>query len=202
MILYHFPTSPFARRVRLALAHKGLAVELRDARANPEHLEEVRRLNPIHTVPVLVDRDRAIADSSAICQYLERKTPDPPLFTDAEMFEVIALADTTITVLVDLGLRYHALHDHPSFPSVRAEYVGRAQRAIDRLAERMPARGDAWQFQDMVAYTLVAWLEALPARAEIFPPARQVLGLGWKVPPSLSSWAARHRNRPDVVALG
>ena len=31
--LYHFRASPFARRARLALAHKGLEVELRDADA-------------------------------------------------------------------------------------------------------------------------------------------------------------------------
>jgi glutathione S-transferase len=36
MILYHFGTSPFARRVRLVLAHKSCSVELRDPRANPE----------------------------------------------------------------------------------------------------------------------------------------------------------------------
>ena len=80
MILYHFPTSPFARRVRLALAHKKLSAELRDARAVPEHRAEVNRLNPLHTVPVLVDEGTVVVDSTAICHYLERKFPDPPLW--------------------------------------------------------------------------------------------------------------------------
>jgi glutathione S-transferase len=201
MILYHFPTSPFARRVRLALAHKGLSAELRDARANPEHHAEVRRLNPVHTVPVLVDGDRAISDSMAICAYLDRKAPEKALLAGADL-EIVGLVDSAIQVIVDLGMRYHALHDHPRFPEVREEYVGRTQRVFDHLAAHMPAREEAWGFTEMVVYTMVAWLEGLPARGEFFPPAKQVAALGWKVPPALSLWASRHRERPDVVALG
>jgi glutathione S-transferase len=153
-------------------------------------------------VPVLVDGDRVLGDSVAICHYLDRKVPDPPLFTDDDTFELAALADTALNVLVDLGMRYHPLHDHPKFPEVRAEYVGRVQRALDQLGERMPKRGDAWGYADMSVYTLVAWLDSMPARAANLPPVARVLALGWSMPPALSAWAARHRARPNVVALG
>jgi glutathione S-transferase len=53
--LYHFPLSPFSRRARLALAHKGLAVELRDSRAKPEYIQEARRHTALKTIPVLVE---------------------------------------------------------------------------------------------------------------------------------------------------
>ncbi|HEX8536491.1 MAG TPA: glutathione S-transferase N-terminal domain-containing protein, partial [Cystobacter sp.] len=43
-ILFHIALSPYARRTRLALAAKGLPVELRDVRARPEFFEESRRL--------------------------------------------------------------------------------------------------------------------------------------------------------------
>lgn len=201
MILYHFSTSPFARRVRLALAHKGLSAELRDARANPAYLAEVQKLNPVHTVPVLVDGDRVITDSMAICHHLDRKVPEPALFASAD-FEIVAMADSAIQVLVDLGMRYHALHDHPQWTAVRDEYVGRSQRALDRLATLIPAREERWGFTEMVVYTMVAWLEGLPARGAVFPPAKHVAELGFRIPDALSQWAARHRQRPDVVALG
>src|SRR5882724_10658342 len=173
MILYHFPTSPYARRVRLALAHKGVSVELRDARANPEHLAELRRLNPLHTVPVLVDGDRVIADSTAICHYVDRKVPTPALWPagveGAEAFEFVALSDSVITPLSDLGMRYSALHDHAGFDKVRTEYVGRVQRALDRLGEKVSERHDSpalcgaqWGGADIAVCTLVIWLEALP----------------------------------------
>ena len=213
MILYHFPTSPYARRVRLALSLKGLTAELRDARSSAEHLNELRRLNPMHTVPVLVDGERVISDSSAICQYIDRKVPDPPLWPrgldGADAYELVALADGAIDVLVDLGLRYSPLRDHPRFEEVRAQYVGRAQRALDRLAEKVSERhrapflcGDEWSFADIAVCTTVMWLEGLPVRAVQFAPARNVVELGWTLPAALVDWTLARKKRDDVASLG
>jgi glutathione S-transferase len=212
MLLYHFPFSPFARRVRLTLAHKGLSAELRDARAEPRYLEEVRRLNPMHTVPVLVDAERVVVDSTAICEYLDRKVPSPPLWpaglAGAEAHELTALTSSAITILVDLGARYHATHDHPRAAALREEYVGRAQRALDQVAARVAARGegplcgDAWSMADIAVYTTVAWLEGLPLRAPQVPAAQQVVELGWSLPPALTKWASWPRQRTDVRTLG
>jgi glutathione S-transferase len=213
LILYHFPTSPFARRVRLVLALKGLSAELRDARAVPEHRAELHRLNPLHTVPVLIDGERVVCDSTAICHYLERKHPEPPLWpagvVGAEAFELTALADAATTVLSDCGMRYYPLHADANFGAVREAMVGRAQRALDALARRVTLRelgrplcGDAWSAADIAVFCLVTWLEGLPGRAAHFPPAGNVVSLGWSLPPALSAWADQHRSRPDVVALG
>ena len=214
MILYHFTTSPFARRVRLTLSLKGITAELRDARADPNHHAEVQRLNPLHTVPVLVDGERVIADSQAICQYLDRKVPMPPLWpaglAGAEAFEYSALSDSAVNLLTDLGMRYAPLHGDPHFPMVREQLVGRAQRALDRLAEQVTAKGlasgplcgEAWGAADMAVFTSVTWLEGLFVRAATFAPVRGVIALGWTLPPELSAWADQHRSRPDVVALG
>ncbi|HVY28972.1 MAG TPA: glutathione S-transferase family protein [Polyangiaceae bacterium] len=214
MILYHFPTSPVSRRVRLALALKALPVELRDARAVPEHRATVNRLNPMHTVPVLVDEedDAVVFDSTAICHYLDRKFPDPPLWpagmAGAEAFQITALADAVSNILSDCGMRYHALHQDPAFPDVSANVVGRAQRALDELARRAAARageaplcGDRWGGADIALYCLITWLEGLPGRAANFPPAGWVAALGWTLPPELTRWADQHRSRPDVLAL-
>ena len=193
---------------------KALEFLLSDARANPEFLVDVRKHNPMHTVPVLVDGERAISDSTAICHYLDRKLPDPPLWpaglAGAGAFEFAALADSAIQVLVDLGMRCHALHDHPEFPTVRATLVGRAQRALDALAHKVsahepssgPLLDGGWGWADIVCYTTVAWLEGLPKRAPNFAPAQHVVDLGWSLPISLSRWADQHRERADVRALG
>lgn len=214
MLLYHFPTSPFARRIRLALAHKGLTAELRDARAVPEHAAEVRRLNPARTIPVLVDGERVVTGSGPIAHYLEAKVPSPSLFPSgldgAEAYELVAMADMALEWLVDLGTRCAALHDHPRFPEVRSELVGRAQALLDGLGERVAARSrapgaplfDAWSYADMTLVTMVVWLEGLPARAPTFPAAKAILELGWTIPPALRTWADAHRTRADVAALG
>ena len=213
MILYHFSTSPFARRVRLALAHKGLTAELRDPRTQPEHLPELLALSPMHTVPVLVDAERTIVDSTAIAHYLDRKQPEPRLFPagrgGALAFELAALADSSIGVLTDVGARYYALHEHESFEKVRALMIGRAQRALQRMASMVLARGNGvplcgehWGWADIVAFTTVVWLEQLPVRAATQAVPRQIMSTGWSLPAELSEWADQHRTRADVVALG
>jgi glutathione S-transferase len=213
MILYHFATSPFARRVRLVLSHKGCDAELRDPRANPELQPELHRLSPMHTVPVLVDEERVIVDSTAIVHYLERKIANPSVFPQGVAgtfaFELAALADGVIDTISDVGARYYALHEHPSFSRVRELMVGRAQRALDTMAERVLSRGkgvalcgDQWSWADIVVYTTVAWLEGLPVRAATQPAPKQMVSLGWKLPAALSEWADQHRARPDVKALG
>ena len=53
-ILYHLPLSPFSRKVRLVLAERRLAFDLRLEKVwerRPEYLE----LNPAGTVPTLIE---------------------------------------------------------------------------------------------------------------------------------------------------
>lgn len=67
--------SPYCWRTSMALAHKGLAWE-----SVPWRFSDQARIAPhgSKTVPVLVDGDRAIVDSWAIADYLERTYPDCP----------------------------------------------------------------------------------------------------------------------------
>ncbi|MFX8608809.1 glutathione S-transferase N-terminal domain-containing protein, partial [Acinetobacter baumannii] len=65
--------SPYCWRSRMALAHKGLAVE-----TVPWRFTETGRLAfaGSKTVPVLVDGDTAVADSAAIAEHLDAAYPD------------------------------------------------------------------------------------------------------------------------------
>jgi len=84
MRLYSGPLSLFTGKVRIALDEKGLEYELvsvpfsRAAGYEPKH-PEVVRLNPKRQVPVLVDGDLALYDSTLILEYLEDRHPSPPL---------------------------------------------------------------------------------------------------------------------------
>ena len=212
--LYHFAMSPFSRRTRLALAHKGLEVELRDARATPAYMDEVRASNPLRTVPVLVDEDgRALGDSGIITHYLDGAYPALPALWPGERdaryaaLTIAHLVDGALGKLVDVGTHYHALHGDAAWKKVAPEMVGRAQGALNALGDRVEAIGprvltDAgWCAADMWLYTAVAWLEGLPARAGANANAAQIVSLAWSVPTSLSRWAEAHRLRADVRAL-
>lgn len=80
--LYHSEGSVCARKVRLALAEKGITdwvghlVNLaRGDQTEPEYLA----LNPKGVVPTLVQDGRVITESTVICEYLEDVFPEPRL---------------------------------------------------------------------------------------------------------------------------
>lgn len=76
--LYQFELSPYSEKVRLILDFKGL--EYRKQEVTPGIGQfEVFRLSGQRQVPVLKDGSEAIADSTAIAQYLDQKFPEPPL---------------------------------------------------------------------------------------------------------------------------
>lgn len=77
--LYHVPLSPFCRKVRLVLAEKKIEVELVEERYWEQDPDFLRR-NPAGKVPVLRMDGMTMAESQAICEYLEDVAPEPPLF--------------------------------------------------------------------------------------------------------------------------
>ncbi|MDZ4095902.1 MAG: glutathione S-transferase N-terminal domain-containing protein, partial [Paracoccaceae bacterium] len=68
--LYHFPLSPFCRKVRLTLAEKRQEVELIEERYWEPSPDFLRR-NPAGQVPVLRIDTKMMSDSQAICEYIE-----------------------------------------------------------------------------------------------------------------------------------
>ncbi|PSL16593.1 glutathione S-transferase family protein [Shimia abyssi] len=82
--LFHVPLSPFCRKVRLSLAEKKIEVELVEERYWEQDPDFLRR-NPAAKVPVLKIGGKMMAESAAICEYLEEKHPEPSLMPrDAE----------------------------------------------------------------------------------------------------------------------
>ncbi|MDP5362747.1 MAG: glutathione S-transferase family protein [Paracoccaceae bacterium] len=76
--LYHYPLSPFSRKVRLCLAEKKIEVGLVEERYWEQDADFLRR-NPAGKVPILKMGSRTMSDSVAICEYLEETHPNPPL---------------------------------------------------------------------------------------------------------------------------
>ncbi len=76
--LYHFPLSPFSRKVRLVLAEKRIEVELVEERYWEQDADFMRR-NPAGKVPVLKMGNKFYTESQAICEFLEELHPTPAL---------------------------------------------------------------------------------------------------------------------------
>ncbi len=76
-LLYDLADSPFCLKARICLQVKGVAY--RRVVLTPGRRRELRALNPLAKVPVLIDRGRPIADSSLIARHLETEHPEPAL---------------------------------------------------------------------------------------------------------------------------
>jgi glutathione S-transferase len=78
MILYGSTMSPFVRKVVAFAAEKGVALDLHPtALGDPD--PGFVAASPFRKMPALDDDGYTLADSSAICHYLEAKHPDPAL---------------------------------------------------------------------------------------------------------------------------
>ncbi|MGF1457292.1 MAG: glutathione S-transferase family protein [Alphaproteobacteria bacterium] len=77
--LYGSSLSPFVRKVRIVLAEKGLDYTLDQVNVfNPP--DWFLAISPLKRIPVLKDGHATLPDSSAICGYLEKRSPDPALY--------------------------------------------------------------------------------------------------------------------------
>jgi glutathione S-transferase len=200
MKLYSGPLSLFTAKVRVALAEKGLGYEKVSvpwslaARYEPKH-PDVVALNPKAQVPVLVDGELAIYDSTQIFEYLEDRYPEPPLYPRdpagrARCRRLEAAADEQIFPfvweLID-GAFY------PPGPGGRdTSRVTRAQaglaREYERLDKELTGRDmlcGAFGVADITTFIMVHTATALGA-----PPA--------EAHGALRSWQARVGARPAV----
>lgn len=70
--------SPYVRKILAILVHKGIDFEI-DPIVPFFGDDEFSKLSPLRRIPVLIDGDTIVNDSSVIAQYLEEKYPAPAI---------------------------------------------------------------------------------------------------------------------------
>jgi len=201
-ILYHHPVSPYARKVRLALAEKRLPFELRLEKPwerRPEYLA----LNPAGTVPTLVeDNGLVIPDSGAVCEYLEEAYPDNTLLgqTHADRAEVrsqVAWFDQKFAQEVTFNLVREKLIKRlsssggPDASALRAGYANLKNHLlyIGWLAEhRTWLAGSFLSYADLAA---ASHLSTIDFGGDV----------DWSISPAAKDWYARLKCRPSFRPL-
>jgi glutathione S-transferase len=81
MKLIGVPLSPFVRKVTVVMTIKELEFE-REYVMPGDDSPAFRAMSPLGKIPVLTDGDFHVADSSAICEYLEEKYPQHPVLPE------------------------------------------------------------------------------------------------------------------------
>jgi glutathione S-transferase len=200
LLLRSSPASPFARKVRMAILHLGLADKVEIVAAdttNPDDL--VRQDNPLGKLPVLVtEQGKAIYDSRVILEYLDHRAgggiiiPDGwPARLDSLTMHALCdgIMDASLLIVYEARHRPPAIHHQPWLDYQRGKVV----RGLAALAKTPPdparfevgaiaaacalgyldlRRQVAWRGEFSV---LVSWLDAFRASHPEFdatlPPA-------------------------------
>ena len=133
--------SPYVRKVLACMNLKGLEYEV-DPITPFFGNDEYQRLSPLRRIPVLIDGDFSVSDSSVICAYLDDAYPDRPLIpadprdrARARWFE--EYADTRLGDVFIWGLFYQKI----VHPLVWSE-PGDQERIERSLNEDIPAALD------------------------------------------------------------
>ena len=193
MRLYALPHSGYCAKVRIALRFKGIDW-IEEPPPGGYRSDTYRRLVPAGNLPALVHGDLTLADSEAICEYLEDVFPEPPLLPrePADRARMRARARFHDTRL-EPALRALFPHLRPAsrnpaaIAALAPVLAERLEQAAMLVAE---APGLPFGIGDLGYAPTLAWVDALTP----------VLGLGRIVPPSLEDHVANLRAQPAVEA--
>jgi glutathione S-transferase len=200
ILLYEHPLSPYAQKVKIALAEKGIPFEAKLPEAfgsGSVRDENFTRDNPRHEVPMLLDGDVRVFDSTIILEYIEEKWPEPPLLpqSPAERARVRMVEEVMDT-------QYEAIN----WALLEIDGFKRASGALrEQLLERAAEQTGKLQ----------GWLERQLEGREWFNGARFGWGDAAVVPhlntsaargnppkpgSRLADWLKRANERPSVIA--
>ncbi len=199
--LYQYPLSPPSRRVRVALAEKGLEFESvieQPWRRRPEFLA----LNPAGDVPVLVEADGTVVVGAAIAEYLEECHPNPPLLPAqtkpraevrrlVQWFETKFDREVTENLVGEKVIKRVSALGQPSGLAIRAGLANIHYHLdyITFLAERRTwLAGEGFSHADIAAGAQLS--------------AVDYCGLvPWDEYPEAKDWYARIKSRPSFRSL-
>ncbi len=192
--------SPYARKVRIQLAEKGIPFEL-ITEVPWNSMTQTPRWNPLEKLPVLIIEDRqghsqGIFESRFINEWIELKHPEPPLVPKevdgilaVKRFEVIA--DGACDALVLMLFEKARDEDKRSAP-----WLARQQRKVDGalrelarvLGDKAFCHGHTFSMADVATGTLLGYL------AVRWPQ------MNWRqTHPNLAAYSQRMEQRPSFA---
>jgi glutathione S-transferase len=214
MRLFSGPLSMFGAKAQIAALEKGIDFELvmvpYDKGYEPKH-PEVLRVNPKRQVPILIDGDLEIFDSTQIFEYLEDLRPEPALWpaTPAARARARLLEHKSDEVYFPHIIRLMGLQADPEHPDAVAARVGAARyyAEMETLLADREHLAETYSFADIAFYMaqlfgarmgagmdgatprLLQWRGRMTAR----PAVREVVG------PMVAYLASRGRPVPDFL---
>tara|TARA_Y100000766_G_C18905940_1_gene605763 strand:+ start:2370 stop:2981 length:612 start_codon:yes stop_codon:yes gene_type:complete len=201
--LYDLPASPNTRRVRIFIAEKNLEIEMIpiDMMSGENKTEEYLAKNPLGRMPLLeLDDGTCIAESIAICRYLENEFPDPPLFGTTSLEKAVIemwqrrMEFQFLNPLIDIFRNTHEMWKDrliqiPQVAEIASEGVKKQMVWLDQeLQGKEYIAGDGYSVADITAQCAFVMGKA---------------AVGIRIPEDLSNldaWWSRVTSRPTARA--
>jgi len=199
--LFRAPFSTNVERVALALAHKGLEVE--SVEISYDDRSPVIEVSGQPLVPVLVDGDQVIPDSTRILRHLEERWPEPPLFPrdPARRAELDVFLEwfNEVWKVAPNAIEQELEHDRPDDGRIAA-FSARMRGSLDVFEEMLDGRdhlfGD-FSAADCAAFPFLKFAKLRdPADDELF---HRILEDKLRLNgghPRLAAWIERVNERP------
>jgi glutathione S-transferase len=142
-ILHGVNLSPFVRKVRFALAEKGITVEQNQIVPFGAP-DSFKKLSPLGKIPVWEDGDLVLPDSSVIIDYLEHVHPEPALYPTEpgqrgralfyEEYGDTKVTPTLSTVFFQRFVRKNFFKEEPDEAVIAASLTEELPGVLDYLA--------------------------------------------------------------------
>jgi len=197
LTLYEHPLSPYAQKNKIALREKGIEFLLitPDAFGTGNTSSDFLDANPRGEVPVLVDDDIAIFDSTIILEYIEEKWPTPPLLPEdpGERARVRMIEDVMDTQVeaINWGLSevlYFKRAEGEEAGTILKKAAAQTQQFFSWLEDQLGTRGwfngEAFGWADL---SIIPHINGSASFGNVPEPGSR-----------LSAWAARVNTRPSV----
>lgn len=186
-------TSPYARKVRIAILEKGLSGRIALEAANPAGAEAelVRKANPLGKVPCLIrDDGTGLYDSPVICEYLDSLSPSPvilPASGEARwtVLRIQALADGVMDAAVSARMETMR-KDGEKSPDMIAHWRGGIVRGLEQLS-REPHLNDGFDLAHISAVAALGYIHF--RHADLAQSS---------MPKALAAWWEKVQTRPSV----
>ena len=198
MHLFVIPRSLNFERITLALAYKGLPVEL--TLVDPRDRTRVREVSGQELVPVLVDDDGTVVfDSPVILEHLENRCPEPPLWPDdpARRAELDVCIDWFNRVWKRPPNRIADEMSKPAPDEGRIRSLGESMTAsLDRFERLLHGRkhlfGDEFSAADCIAFPFLKYAALRdPEDDELFHRVLEEYQPLREAHPNMKNWIAR-----------
>ncbi|XP_037045750.1 glutathione S-transferase 1-like [Bradysia coprophila] len=196
IVFYYTLLSPPSRAVLLTGKALGIEFDLRNVDLiKGEHLsEEFKKLNPQHTIPLIIDNGVIIYDSHAICAYLCDKYANTDQLYPKDL---VKRAEVDARLHFDTGFLFARLRflyepilycGSAEVPEDKVQYIEKCWPIMEAFLERGPYLcGNELTIADYCCVATVSSLRHYGGDMDKYP--------------KLSGWLKRMRELPDYESL-